>query len=134
MRRFIEKYGTHIIVGLSVGGHDVVLVRQDKSSTLEASELKNHLEELGDQLFNGACTFPPPLSKPKDHHHKTKVTTLLSHSLIQISNIIFGFLLCILSQIYFCLSDLELSSFLFWVMEIWIWFFVSSLKFQKWSM
>lgn len=70
--RFIKKYGTHIIVGLSVGGHDVVLVRQDKSSTLEASELKNHLEELGDQLFNGACTFPPPLSKPKDHHHKTK--------------------------------------------------------------
>lgn len=69
--RFIEKYGTHIIVGLSVGGHDVVLVRQDKSSNLEPSELKNHLEELGDQLFNGACTFPPPLSKPK-HPHKPK--------------------------------------------------------------
>ncbi|XP_022146397.1 MACPF domain-containing protein At1g14780 [Momordica charantia] len=61
--RFIEKYGTHIIVGLSIGGHDVVLVRQDKSSPLEPSELKSHLEELGDQLFTGACTF-----NPKDHH------------------------------------------------------------------
>lgn len=70
--RFIEKYGTHIIVGLSIGGQDVVLVRQDKSSNLQPSELKSHLEELGDQLFTGACTFPPPHSKPKDHH-KTKL-------------------------------------------------------------
>ncbi|GFZ21297.1 MAC/Perforin domain-containing protein [Actinidia rufa] len=70
LARFIETYGTHIIVGLSMGGHDVVLVRQDSSSKFnyEASHLKNHLDVLGDQLFTGACTFSPHQFK----HPKTQ--------------------------------------------------------------
>ncbi|KAH1030643.1 hypothetical protein J1N35_042817 [Gossypium stocksii] len=67
LARFIEKYGTHIIVGLSIGGHDVVLVRQDKSSNLEPSLLKKHLYDLGDQLFTGTCRFAP---KTKDQKQK----------------------------------------------------------------
>ncbi|XAR63687.1 hypothetical protein NMG60_11023716 [Bertholletia excelsa] len=59
LARFIQNYGTHIIVGLSIGGQDVVLVRQDRSSKLEPSHLKKHLEELGDQLFTGTCAFSP---------------------------------------------------------------------------
>lgn len=65
--RFIEKYGTHIVVGLSVGGQDVLLVRQDKSSTMEASQLKQHIDELGDQLFTGSCTFSSIHAKSKEH-------------------------------------------------------------------
>ncbi|KAK9935404.1 hypothetical protein M0R45_022507 [Rubus argutus] len=68
--RFIEKYGTHIVVGLSVGGQDLVLVKQDKSSNLGPSELKTHLNELGDQHFTGTCNFSPLRSKAKDHKHK----------------------------------------------------------------
>lgn len=68
--RFIEKYGTHIIVGLSIGGQDVVLVRQDKSSNLEPSHLKSHLDELGDQLFTGTCNFSPHQIKNKEQKHK----------------------------------------------------------------
>ncbi|KAF9673791.1 hypothetical protein SADUNF_Sadunf10G0060600 [Salix dunnii] len=67
LARFIEKHGTHIIVGLSVGGHDVVLVRQDKSSNIGPSELKKHLDDLGDQLFTGTCSFTP---KTRDHKSK----------------------------------------------------------------
>lgn len=63
--RFIEKYGTHIIVGLGIGGQDTVVVRQDKTSNLEASELKKSLDELGDQLFNGTCNFTPKNQKHK---------------------------------------------------------------------
>ncbi|KAK6122428.1 hypothetical protein DH2020_043819 [Rehmannia glutinosa] len=71
LARFIEKYGTHIIVGLSLGGHDVVLVKQDKSSNIEPSQLKNHLDNLGDQLFTGTCTFSPHQCKTnKDKKHK----------------------------------------------------------------
>lgn len=70
--RFIEKYGTHIVVGLSVGGQDVLLVRQDKSSSMGPSELKQHIEELGDQLFTGSCTFSPIHAKSKEHN-KNKV-------------------------------------------------------------
>ncbi|XP_041011935.1 MACPF domain-containing protein At1g14780 [Juglans microcarpa x Juglans regia] len=66
LARFIEKYGTHVIVGLSIGGQDMVLVKQDKSSGLGPSELKQHLDELGDQLFTGACNFSPQHPKTKD--------------------------------------------------------------------
>uniref|UniRef100_A0A2P2K8V4 Uncharacterized protein MANES_17G085300 n=1 Tax=Rhizophora mucronata TaxID=61149 RepID=A0A2P2K8V4_RHIMU len=64
LARFIEKYGTHIVVGLGIGGSDLVLVRQDRSSNMGPSELKEHLDDLGDQIFTGACNFPPP--KPRD--------------------------------------------------------------------
>ncbi|KAM0912876.1 hypothetical protein ACQ4PT_012532 [Festuca glaucescens] len=62
---FIEKYGTHVIVGLSMGGQDVVYVRQDASSPLSPSEIRGHLDKLGDQLFTGACAVPPPNTKSK---------------------------------------------------------------------
>ncbi|KAK4479708.1 hypothetical protein RD792_015240 [Penstemon davidsonii] len=66
LARFIEKYGTHIIVGLSIGGQDVVLVKQDRSSNMEPSQIKNHLDNLGDQLFTGTCTFSPHQCKTKE--------------------------------------------------------------------
>lgn len=68
--RFIEKYGTHVVVGLSVGGQDVVLVKQDKSSNLGPSELKKHLDNLGDQLFTGTCSFIP---NSKEQKHKVRI-------------------------------------------------------------
>ncbi|KAE9613880.1 putative membrane attack complex component/perforin (MACPF) domain-containing protein [Lupinus albus] len=68
LARFIEKFGTHILVGLGIGGKDLVLVKQDMSSNLAPSELKNHLDELGDQLFTGTCNFVP-----KTKEHKCKV-------------------------------------------------------------
>lgn len=66
-------------MGLSVGGQDVVYVKQDRSSNLAPSELKQHLDKLGDQLFTGTCTLPPFRSKSKEH--KLKVTLILSLSL-----------------------------------------------------
>uniref|UniRef100_A0ACD5YYN9 Uncharacterized protein n=2 Tax=Avena sativa TaxID=4498 RepID=A0ACD5YYN9_AVESA len=62
---FIDKYGTHVIVGLSMGGQDVVYVRQDASSPLSPSEIRGHLDRLGDQLFTGACAVPPPHCKSR---------------------------------------------------------------------
>jgi hypothetical protein len=69
---FIEKYGTHIIVGLSMGGQDVVYVKQDRSSPLSPSVIKEHLDKLGDQLFTGTCTLPPSHCKSRDHKFKVK--------------------------------------------------------------
>lgn len=76
VRSFIEKYGTHIVVGLSLGGQDVVYVKQDNSSPLSPSEIKEHLDRLGDQLFTGTCTLPPSNRKSRDH--KFKVSKSLS--------------------------------------------------------
>ncbi|KAI7725320.1 hypothetical protein M8C21_029668 [Ambrosia artemisiifolia] len=71
LARFIEKYGTHIIVGIGIGGQDVIMMKQSKTSNLEPSQLKKHLEEIGDQMFNGSCTFSPHQLKNKEHKHKT---------------------------------------------------------------
>ncbi|XP_058079380.1 MACPF domain-containing protein At1g14780-like isoform X2 [Magnolia sinica] len=68
--RFIEKYGTHIVTGLSVGGQDVVFVRQNQSSNLQPSELKKHLDKLGEQLFTGTCTLSPLRLKSKEYKNK----------------------------------------------------------------
>ncbi|CAN6201916.1 unnamed protein product [Urochloa humidicola] len=67
---FVENYGTHIVVGLSLGGQDVVYVKQDNSSPLSPSEIKEHLDRLGDQLFTGTCTLPPSNRKFRDHKFK----------------------------------------------------------------
>lgn len=57
-------------MGLSIGGQDVVLVRQDKLSNMEPSQLKNHLDELGDQLFTGICNYCPQQFKSREQKHK----------------------------------------------------------------
>ncbi|CAI0432033.1 unnamed protein product [Linum tenue] len=86
LARFIEKYGTHIIVGLSVGGSDVVLVRQDKSSKLSPSHLKQHLDDLAHQLFTGGdpsvsshCEWLPTVASMPDaiHFDFIPITSLL---------------------------------------------------------
>jgi hypothetical protein len=55
-----------------LGGQDVVYVKQDRSSPLSPSEIKEHLDRLGDQLFTGTCTLPP--SNRKLREHKSKVS------------------------------------------------------------
>lgn len=52
LNRFIQTYGTHIIVGMGVGGQDLLCVKQRPSSPIPPAELKGYLEELGDCLFS----------------------------------------------------------------------------------
>eukprot|EP00252_Welwitschia_mirabilis_P024121 TRINITY_DN7033_c0_g1_i1.p1 TRINITY_DN7033_c0_g1~~TRINITY_DN7033_c0_g1_i1.p1 ORF type:complete len:602 (-),score=94.74 TRINITY_DN7033_c0_g1_i1:307-2112(-) len=56
--RFIEMYGTHLIVGVGVGGQNVIMVRQNHNSSMPPMELKKHLETVGDQIFLGMCNRP----------------------------------------------------------------------------
>lgn len=62
-----------------MGGQDVVYVKQDRSSPLSPSEIKEHLDRLGDQLFTGTCTLPP--SNRKLREHKSKVSDTRSEQL-----------------------------------------------------
>jgi hypothetical protein len=68
-----------VVVGLSMGGQDVVYVKQDRSSPLSPAEIKAHLNRLGDQLFTGACAMPPLHCKSKD-----KFKVVLTVPLLQI--------------------------------------------------
>ncbi|KAF1868253.1 hypothetical protein Lal_00018773 [Lupinus albus] len=46
---FIEKYGTHVITSITIGGKDVIYVKQHHTSPLSKSEIKNYIEDIGNQ-------------------------------------------------------------------------------------
>ncbi|MQL85983.1 hypothetical protein Taro_018522 [Colocasia esculenta] len=48
---FIEKFGTHIITSVTIGGRDVVYIKQHSSSLLSASEIDKYVKDIGDQRF-----------------------------------------------------------------------------------
>ena len=48
---FIERYGTHIIVGVKMGGKDVIYVKQKHSSTLQPADVQKRLKEMADKRF-----------------------------------------------------------------------------------
>ncbi|KAK3011008.1 hypothetical protein RJ639_011912 [Escallonia herrerae] len=54
LARFIEKFGTHIIVGVKMGGKDVIYVKQQHSSSLQPAEVQKRLKAIADKRFLGA--------------------------------------------------------------------------------
>lgn len=72
LTRFIQTYGTHIVVGMAVGGQDLLCVKQRPSSPIPPAELKGYLEELGDCLFSD--TNSPILERTaKDNKKKVNM-------------------------------------------------------------
>ncbi|KAF6136113.1 hypothetical protein GIB67_002788 [Kingdonia uniflora] len=59
---FIENYGTHIITSATIGGRDVVYVKQHQSSPLSASEIKKYA--VGSSISNNQDVHPQPSSVP----------------------------------------------------------------------
>uniref|UniRef100_A0A5B7A8Q5 Putative MACPF domain-containing protein CAD1 isoform X2 n=1 Tax=Davidia involucrata TaxID=16924 RepID=A0A5B7A8Q5_DAVIN len=49
---FIENYGTHIVTSATIGGRDVVYIRQHQSSPLSGSDIENYVKDIGDQRFS----------------------------------------------------------------------------------
>lgn len=70
LARFIETFGTHIIVSVAIGGQDVVFVRQSHSSSISSAELKNHLENLGDELFSDGHSLSPYRNNKRESRQK----------------------------------------------------------------
>ncbi|RRT53335.1 hypothetical protein B296_00049935 [Ensete ventricosum] len=52
LARFIETYGTHVITSITIGGKDVIYVKQHITSTLSITEIKNYIQDVGDQRFS----------------------------------------------------------------------------------
>ncbi|KAL0398562.1 UNVERIFIED_CONTAM: MACPF domain-containing protein NSL1 [Sesamum radiatum] len=48
---FIEKYGTHVIVGVKMGGKDVIHIKQLQNSNLQPAEVQKLLKQLADERF-----------------------------------------------------------------------------------
>ncbi|XP_030541832.1 MACPF domain-containing protein CAD1-like [Rhodamnia argentea] len=49
---FIENFGTHVITSVTIGGKDVIYVKQHQSSPLTTTEIKNYVQEIGNQRFS----------------------------------------------------------------------------------
>ncbi|KAJ6835762.1 MACPF domain-containing protein NSL1 [Iris pallida] len=52
LAEFIEKYGTHIVTGVKMGGKDVVSIKQQQDSVLPQSVVQNLLKILADDRFS----------------------------------------------------------------------------------
>ncbi|KAF5474440.1 hypothetical protein F2P56_006339 [Juglans regia] len=52
LAEFIEKYGTHIIVGVKMGGKDVIYIKQLETSNIQPTEVQKLLKQLADQRFS----------------------------------------------------------------------------------
>ncbi|KAI3743004.1 hypothetical protein L1987_60705 [Smallanthus sonchifolius] len=48
---FIENYGTHIVTSTTVGGRDVVYIKQHQSSPLLLSDIENYVRDIGEHRF-----------------------------------------------------------------------------------
>ncbi|XP_016472553.2 MACPF domain-containing protein CAD1 [Nicotiana tabacum] len=49
---FIETFGTHIITSVTIGGKDVIYVKQHLSSPLSTMEIKSYVHDIGNQRFS----------------------------------------------------------------------------------
>uniref|UniRef100_A0A0E0LHI3 MACPF domain-containing protein n=1 Tax=Oryza punctata TaxID=4537 RepID=A0A0E0LHI3_ORYPU len=73
LARFIRKFGTHVVVGVKMGGKDIIYLKQQHSSTLQAVDVQKRLKEMSDQRFldvNGQSDF-----SFKDSYGKDKIDT-----------------------------------------------------------
>lgn len=51
LARFVEKYGTHVVVGVKIGGKDLIYVKQQYSSPLQPADVQKKLKDMADQMF-----------------------------------------------------------------------------------
>ncbi|XP_022761402.1 MACPF domain-containing protein CAD1-like [Durio zibethinus] len=49
---FIENFGTHVITSVTMGGKDVIYVKQHHSSPLSTTEIKTYVQDIGNQRFS----------------------------------------------------------------------------------
>ncbi|XP_039058181.1 MACPF domain-containing protein At4g24290-like isoform X1 [Hibiscus syriacus] len=52
LARFIRTFGTHIIVGVEMGGKDVIYVKQQHSSIVQPADVYLKLKKLADEKFS----------------------------------------------------------------------------------
>ncbi|XP_020581935.1 MACPF domain-containing protein NSL1-like [Phalaenopsis equestris] len=91
LAEFIDKYGTHIIFGVKMGGKDVIHIKQLEESVLQQNEVQNLLKKLADEKFAEESHISDELSSRKENNELVYLernaalfnslrSTVLSHS------------------------------------------------------
>lgn len=52
LAEFIDKYGTHIVLGVKMGGKDVIHIKQLQKSNLQPAEVQKLIKKLADDRFS----------------------------------------------------------------------------------
>lgn len=73
LARFIEKYGTHIITGVKMGGKDVIYVKQQHSSSLQPADVQKRLKSIADKRFLDTNGQPGIDSEQSYHNDKFEI-------------------------------------------------------------
>uniref|UniRef100_A0A7N0U488 MACPF domain-containing protein n=1 Tax=Kalanchoe fedtschenkoi TaxID=63787 RepID=A0A7N0U488_KALFE len=69
---FIENFGTHVVTSVTIGGRDVVYIRQHQLSALSPMDIENYVEEIACERFessrspSASSTTGPLKYKDKD--------------------------------------------------------------------
>ncbi|CAN1829044.1 MACPF domain-containing protein At4g24290, partial [Linum perenne] len=88
LARFIEKYGTHVIVGVKMGGKDVVYAKQQHGSPLQPVDMQKKLKGLADKIFTGGLDKTLPHS---DWCHTVQFEPeVISMSFVPITSLLSG--------------------------------------------
>ncbi|KAK6149940.1 hypothetical protein DH2020_017465 [Rehmannia glutinosa] len=74
LAEFIEKYGTHVIVGVKMGGKDVIHIKQLQNSNLQPTEVQKLLKQLADERFCEDGNNPVANSDISSGKHKVEQT------------------------------------------------------------
>lgn len=86
---FIEKYGTHIVVGVKMGGKDVIYIKQQQESPLQQTEVQTYLKRIADERFSdefcenlllASADFPRKLKERGTMLLKSLRSSVVSHS------------------------------------------------------
>ncbi|KAL6228130.1 hypothetical protein ACLB2K_002084 [Fragaria x ananassa] len=68
LARFIDKYGTHVIVGVKMGGKDTIYAKQMHSSPVQPTDVQKKLKDMADKLYiDGTGTGHDRDKFAKDH-------------------------------------------------------------------
>ncbi|ERN20517.1 MACPF domain-containing protein NSL1 [Amborella trichopoda] len=66
LAEFIENYGTHVVVGVKMGGKDVVSIKQQHNSSLKSTEVQKILKKLADARFSDVIPDSDKISRQKE--------------------------------------------------------------------
>ncbi|KAK6923676.1 Membrane attack complex component/perforin (MACPF) domain [Dillenia turbinata] len=78
-----DAYGTHVIVGVKMGGKDMIYVKQQYSSPLQPTEVQKKLKEIADKRFTDA-TGNHGLRPEKAHEREKVFSTYFICSCVQL--------------------------------------------------
>lgn len=65
---------------MAVGGQDVICIRQKHTSSIPSTDLKLHLEDLGDHLFSDERSLSPLHGKTREGKQKVHNASPGGHS------------------------------------------------------